>query len=656
MNARCAQVLAAAAALLVVIGIVPPSRAEVDEGAGERTPSRLSFIEGDVSFWRPGVEDWTPAQINIPLAPGDALHAAAGGSFEVQIGPRAFARADSDTQLRIASQEPGFLQLEVTAGRASFDLRSLKVGQTIEIATPNAAFTIESSGYYRVDITGDTTAFAARRNGRATVRPGDGAPATVELGDVVIVQGADRPSVRVDAAPALDEWDGWNYGRSDQLTESVSARYVPEDVYGTEELDRNGSWRDTPDYGPVWVPTYVAADWAPYSDGRWLWDRHFGWSWIDAAPWGWAPCHYGRWVQTRGYWGWAPGPRVVAPIYAPALVAFFGGPHLGVSFGFGAPTVGWVALGWGEPLVPWWGHRGFVGVPCWRGWGGPRVVNNIVIDRRTVINVDHIHGYRNVHVKNAVIAVPEDRFARGGAERFRVRGGNPRELVPLHGRLPVQPVSTSVDAAEIRGPRGHADTPRGPRGDDRAPRFESGETRNRRGAGPDQRRPSAPSEVAAPRPPAAVHDLSDRARQPRPPRFRDPSPAQQPEIRSGQVPAPSVRQPRAWPQAAPGENMAPPARVRQPRHVQEPQAAPRRPAPQAAAPQQAPAPPDARVRMPRHESPGRNLSSAPSYPVARSRPEERRPATMGDQRPSTMGGQRPLRAADPGDSPGRRAR
>ena len=36
------------------------------------TPPRLSFIDGSVSFWRPGAEDWSEAQINTPLAAGDA--------------------------------------------------------------------------------------------------------------------------------------------------------------------------------------------------------------------------------------------------------------------------------------------------------------------------------------------------------------------------------------------------------------------------------------------------------------------------------------------------------------------------------------------------------------------------------------------------------
>ena len=86
-------------------------------------------------------------------------------------------------------------------------------------------------------------------------------------------------------------------------------------------------------------------------------------------------------------WAWAPGPVVVRPAYAPALVAFFGAP--GVRVAVGAPFVSWVALGWGEPCVPWWGRPGFVGRPWWGGWGGPRVVNNVVINRTTVVSATH---------------------------------------------------------------------------------------------------------------------------------------------------------------------------------------------------------------------------------------------------------------------------
>ena len=69
-------------------------------------------------------------------------------------------------------------------------------------------------------------------------------------------------------------------------------------------------------------------------------------------------------------------PVLIATWWAPALVVFFGLPGIHVSIG--APLMSWVALGWGEPVVPWWGRAGFVGRPWWGGWGGPRVVNNVV--------------------------------------------------------------------------------------------------------------------------------------------------------------------------------------------------------------------------------------------------------------------------------------
>ena len=90
-----------------------------------------------------------------------------------------------------------------------------------------------------------------------------------------------------------------------------------------------------PRYGSVWFPSNVASSWAPYTTGRWILDPYYGWTWIDDAPWGWAPFHYGRWVYVDRFWGWAPGPIVARPYYAPALVAFFSaGPiSIGVSLG-----------------------------------------------------------------------------------------------------------------------------------------------------------------------------------------------------------------------------------------------------------------------------------------------------------------------------------
>ena len=366
--ALCAGLLASAA----------PARAEDDEALGfERTPPRLSFTDGEVSFLRPGADDWTPARVNTALAAGDELYTAESANLELQIGARAFARAGENTQLGLTSLEPDFLQLRVTSGHVSLDLRSLKTGQTFEIDTPNAAFTVERSGYYRVEVDGETTTFTSRRGGRATVTPASGESATIAASEQVVVSGTDAPQVETYAAPELDAWDRWNYARTDDQLDAVSARYVPSGVYGANDLDHYGDWRVVPTYGAVWVPRRVAVGWAPYSTGRWIYDPYYGWTWVDDAPWGWAPYHYGRWVHLSGYWGWCPGPIVARPYYAPALVAFYGGGGFSVGVTIGTPYVGWVALGWGEPLVPWWGPARFRGHPRWAGWGGPRVVNNV---------------------------------------------------------------------------------------------------------------------------------------------------------------------------------------------------------------------------------------------------------------------------------------
>src|SRR5512145_2166990 len=65
--ALCAALAAAAA---------PAHAQDDDEALGfERTPPRLSFADGEVSFWRSGAEDWTPAHVNTALAAGDELYA-----------------------------------------------------------------------------------------------------------------------------------------------------------------------------------------------------------------------------------------------------------------------------------------------------------------------------------------------------------------------------------------------------------------------------------------------------------------------------------------------------------------------------------------------------------------------------------------------------
>ncbi|HTU64412.1 MAG TPA: DUF6600 domain-containing protein, partial [Steroidobacteraceae bacterium] len=183
-----------------------------------------------------------------------------------------------------------------------------------------------------------------------------------------------------------------------------------------EDLDDNGSWSNEPEYGYVWTPSRVAVDWSPYRYGRWVWVSPWGWTWIDDAPWGYAPFHYGRWAHVRERWCWVPGPRHVRAVYAPALVGWVGSPGVSVSVSIGS-GVGWFPLGPREVYVP---ARRF----------SPRYVervnvrNTVIVNRTTIVNVYNGRGgpvtYRN---RGALTSVSRTTFTssqRVGDHRIRM--------------------------------------------------------------------------------------------------------------------------------------------------------------------------------------------------------------------------------------------
>src|SRR5947207_15929319 len=83
---------------------------------------------------------------------------------------------------------------------------------------------------------------------------------------------------------APDELDSWSAGRERQRQESASRQYVAEDVPGTADLDTNGRWEATPDYGYVWAPNVVVAGWAPYRFGQWAWIAPGAGRWLMVSP------------------------------------------------------------------------------------------------------------------------------------------------------------------------------------------------------------------------------------------------------------------------------------------------------------------------------------------------------------------------------------
>jgi hypothetical protein len=375
--------------------------------------ARLQFIQGQVSLQPGGVDDWIDASMNRPLTTADRIWSDVNSRTELTTGS-AVLRLGTETGLTLTNLSDNAAQMELDQGTMNLSVRSLNPGETIEIDTPNFAFTVLQPGEYLFNVMPDqdqSWILVRRGDGEAS-----GVDSSVDLPGGVWYRFSHGQSLQYTTArvPGRDEFEQWCAQREMVETASPSARYVAAGTVGYEALDGNGIWQPSPIYGSIWFPN-VAPGWAPYHAGHWAWVEPWGWTWVDDAPWGFAPFHYGRWVVVDGRWGWVPGPMGVRPVYAPALVAWVGG----VSIGIGGGGVAWVPLGWHDPFIPSYP----VSVVYARNvnLSNSRMVNVTVINNyysttnvqaRNTIIVNNIH-YENVTVHGAVTGVPANAFASG---------------------------------------------------------------------------------------------------------------------------------------------------------------------------------------------------------------------------------------------------
>jgi hypothetical protein len=433
-------------------------------GAGMADPparvARLGFFSGPVSFSPAGEDEWVLATPNRPLITGDRLWSDAGGRAELQAGSIAL-RLGASTNVNVLNLDDRTTQVELTQGSLYVRVWRIESGDTVEIDTPNLAFTVSSVGRYRIDVDPEgnvTTLAVLAGQGEAY---GEGAAYRIGAGDRYSFSGTGLRDYEYSDIGAPDEFDRWAADRDRRYDTSVSARYVSRDVIGYEDLDQYGTWSVVADYGNVWYPRSTPSGWAPYRTGHWAWIDPWGWTWVDEAPWGFAPYHYGRWAFVTGRWGWIPGPVNVRPIYAPALVAFIGGGdfRLSLSVGGAASGVAWFPLGPGEVYQPAYrvSRDYFTNVNV----SNTRITNvnitnvyNSYTTNTTVTNVT----YRNREAPGAVTAVPATAFVQSQPVA-RAAVQVPRDVVmqqPVSAVARVAPTRASLVAAPVAAPAGAA--------------------------------------------------------------------------------------------------------------------------------------------------------------------------------------------------------
>jgi len=373
--------------------------------------ARIAYLAGTVSLQTSGDTVWSLASVNYPMTTGDRLYSDRGGRAELQVGDLTL-RASEATDLTVTSLTDDFVQIGMAQGTLRLSVYRMAAGDSIEIDTPRGALTLLAAGDYRVDApVDDSTMVVSVRTGSLQWTAG-GVAQTVEGGQAIVVSGINPIQVASTALPPTDDFDRWSADRDHALASSPSAQYVSRDIPGYSDLDAAGSWDTDAEYGPIWYPSGVGADWAPYRHGHWVWIDPWGWTWVEREPWGYAPFHYGRWVYQRSRWGWCPGAWGGRPYYSPALVVFADGS------GFGAQA--WFPLGPGEPYHPWYhadaDYRRRMNAPTFG-----RVTNIAVNVNVTTIN------YRNRRV--AFTAVPVSTFRSGLPISKRIMAVTPDQIV-----------------------------------------------------------------------------------------------------------------------------------------------------------------------------------------------------------------------------------
>jgi len=431
-----------AAAAAVALGAFPYIALAQDADDPPQEAGRISSISGNVSIQPATADQWGQAYPNLPVGPGDRIFTDNDGRAEIQIG-RTYVRVGPNSDVTLVDDNQFNINFGVAQGSIRLHSFGLWPRQLVDISTPNGNAEFGEQGDLRVDVLPQDGATVFTNLGQfADITGAGGYRQELDYGQSLQVSGTNPvyPQWLQPAGP--DQLDSWSQERDQRLTRVASYNYVSPDVPGAADLDSSGDWQAQTEYGPMWFPRDVSADWEPYRNGHWINRQPWGWVWVEDEPWGYAPFHYGRWVQYQDRWGWVPGPVNVRPVWSPALVVFAGG-------GGGVSLSAWFALGPGEAYRPWYrcSDRYIDRVNISNIHPAPRVVV-----RNTYVNVTNVTNITYVN-RTHVVAVPRDDFASGRRVRDVAVRVDPRQMQQM--RPMAQPSVAAPSRPIITRPVAH---------------------------------------------------------------------------------------------------------------------------------------------------------------------------------------------------------
>ncbi len=398
------RLLTLTTAISMVLPVLPASAQ--DAGAPPARVGQIANLSGSVSFNGSGAGGWVAASPNYPVSDGDSLFTQNGSQAAIVLDASKITLS-GNTELQITQLDQNVFAATESQGESFLSINYLQPGESFTIATPRGSVSIGQNGQYDISA-GDAntpTTVTVFQGAAAVTAPG--ATLQVAAGQEGVLSGSDQTTAQLGQAQP----DGFANTILAQ-TAPPPPSYAPpvvNQMSGANELGAYGTWDQSPQYGAVWYPR-VDPGWAPYREGHWVNVAPWGWTWVESEPWGFAPFHYGRWVNDDNRWGWAPAPAYQGggdygpdyrPVYAPAVVSFFG---LAVAAGITAAalssgSVGWVPLGPEEPYYP--SYR-----------ASPDYIRRI--------NIVNVRDINNVHITNNYYGggFAPDHFANRRAATF----------------------------------------------------------------------------------------------------------------------------------------------------------------------------------------------------------------------------------------------
>jgi hypothetical protein len=430
-------------ALSVLVPAIPAFAQDATDSAAA-PPGRvgeIASVTGSASFNGAGSNgQWVAATGNYPLTTGDSVFTQASSQAALAIDSSQITLSES-TELQITGIDQNSVAATESQGEVFLAINYIQPGQSYVITTPRGTVTINQNGNYDIAAgdQNDPTVVTVLAGAATVTDPG--ATLQVQANQAGVLTGTDQTTAQLADA------------QHDPFITAMLAQNAPpppsyappvvQQMTGVSQLGNYGSWDQSASYGAVWYPQ-VSADWTPYREGHWAYVAPWGYTWVDSEPWGFAPFHYGRWIDDGNRWGWCPAPAYsdggygggYQPVYAPAVVGFFGaglgGIGIGITIGaLNSGNVGWVPLGPDEAYYP--SYRASPEYIRNINRVNIRNINNINIHNTTIINN---YNYTTLRNRRGATYVQAGQFAHGDAIG---RYGRPADAKMLADARPMGP-------------------------------------------------------------------------------------------------------------------------------------------------------------------------------------------------------------------------